>query len=162
MVLVVCGAGCGETGLTWAQVDQMIERDFPGTRAMTIEALEARLEVPGSPVRLIDVREAEEYRVSRLPGAVRMQDAGRIGALAAEAPDRPVVLYCSVGYRSAAVAHALQSRGFGNVYNLRGSIFAWANRGLPLEGPEGPTRRVHPYDSHWGRLLEAPHGTAWE
>lgn len=147
--------GCEDRSLTWGEVETMIERDFPGTPTMRIDALRDRLADPAADVRLIDVREPAEFAVSRLPGAIHEQDPQRIAALAEVNPGRTIVVYCSVGYRSAEVAKRLHQRGHGNVRNLRGSIFAWANRGLPLVGPDGPTDEVHPYDAHWGQLLDA-------
>ena len=70
----------------------------------------------------------------------------------AEPENREVVVYCSVGYRSSAIAASLQELGV-SVRNLRRSIFGWANQGLPLENAAGVTLFVHPFDETWGRLL---------
>ena len=51
------------------------------------------------------------------------------------------------------MARELHKRGFKNVSNLEGSIFAWANAGLPLENKNGVTKKVHGYDESWGKLL---------
>jgi hypothetical protein len=67
--------------------------------------------------------------------------------------DAPVVVYCSVGYRSAKVTAALQERGFTQVANLKGSIFRWANEGRPVVRGSTGVREVHPYDHTWGTLL---------
>ena len=40
------------------------------------------------------------------------------------------------------------------VFNLSGSIFAWVNQGNPVVNKQGPTRFVHPYNRHWGQLLD--------
>jgi len=69
--------------------------------------------------------------------------------------DLPIVVYCSVGVRSARLARALSATGAKQVFNLRGGIFEWANRGLPLVGPAGPARSVHGYDAEWAVLLDA-------
>jgi len=156
IVLLLVGlAGCAERSLTWDQVEAMIARDFPDTPTLSIDALRTRLDDPAAGVRLIDVRQPAEYAVSHLPGAVHEQDVDRIARRAEANPDQTVVVYCSVGYRSAGAAAALHQRGHENVFNLRGSIFAWANRDLPVVGPHGPTRQVHPYDAHWGQLLDS-------
>ncbi|MFP4203710.1 MAG: rhodanese-like domain-containing protein [Opitutales bacterium] len=154
LALPVALAGCEKPELTWERVEEMIARDYPSAPTRGIEEVRHELEAPGSDVLLVDVREEEEYAVSHLPGAIHEQDIDRIALLAEADPERPVILYCSVGYRSTGVAKQLHERGHGNIHNLRGSIFAWANRGLPLIGPDGPTREVHPYDAHWGQLLE--------
>jgi 3-mercaptopyruvate sulfurtransferase SseA len=65
----------------------------------------------------------------------------------------PIVVYCSVGYRSAGVVQALQTRGFSRVYSLEGSIFRWANEGRPVVRDGEQVFAVHPYDATRGRLL---------
>ena len=70
--------------------------------------------------------------------------------------NQPIVVYCAVGVRSARLARALSAAGAKRVLNLRGGLFDWGNRGLPLAGPSGPVRRVHGYDAEWAKLLDAP------
>lgn len=77
-----------------------------------------------------------------------------------------VVCYCSVGYRSSALAQELLSemrkpayeeiKSKIRIYNLEGSIFKWANEGKDLEDSRGrKTTVAHPYSSLWGKLLNA-------
>ena len=65
-----------------------------------------------------------------------------------------MVVYCSVGYRSAELARKLTARGHANVANLEGSLFAWANEGRPVYAGTRLADRVHPYDAAWGSLLK--------
>lgn len=97
---------------------------------------------------LLDVRMAEEFAVSHLPGAQRIAPDAN-GASLKEFLDRPVVVYCAVGYRSAKLARRLQALGHTNVSNLEGAIFAWASDGLPLAGGN----KVHPYNAMGRRML---------
>lgn len=104
---------------------------------------------------LLDVRTAEEFAVSHLRGAVRVDpDRPALGAI----PDdgRPVVVYCSVGWRSGTLGAQLVERGLERVYNLEGGIFGWANAGRPIWAEGRRAALVHPYDEEWGRLLRAP------
>jgi len=64
-----------------------------------------------------------------------------------------MVVYCSVGWRSSALAQRLLKHGVTNVANLEGSAFAWANEGRPLEAAGKPATKVHPYNSTFGKLL---------
>lgn len=96
-------------------------------------------------VLLMDVREPAEYALSHIPGA--------LPAGAPLPPGRDVVVYCSLGVRSADYAERLQGEGF-DVLNLDGGIFAWANEGHPLENEDGPTERVHPYNGFFGLFLD--------
>jgi len=77
---------------------------------------------------LLDVREPWEWRLGNLAehGAVLMPMA-ELDARIGEIPrDRPVVVYCRVGERSARAAARLIEEGFGPVYNLRDGLLAWA------------------------------------
>ena len=68
--------------------------------------------------------------------------------------DQRIVLYCSVGHRSSELAQFLMKKGYTEVYNLEGSIFAWANEGRPVYRGNERVKVVHPYDRTWGRLLK--------
>lgn len=87
-------------------------------------------------VYLLDVRTPEEYRQFRLANAHLIpidQVMQRLGELP---KDRPILVYCAVGSRSAQVFNYLARRGYPEVYNLDGGIYAWAQRGYPiLQGP---------------------------
>jgi rhodanese-related sulfurtransferase len=103
---------------------------------------------------LLDVRTTQEWEVSHLAGARRVEpNAPLETAIAGVAKDAPIVTYCAVGYRSGELATRLRAAGFTNVHNLEGSIFAWANEHRPLVQAGDPVTTVHPYSSFWGRLL---------
>ena len=76
--------------------------------------------------QLIDVRESFEYEMSNINGeniplAGILIEAGKISK------DKPVVIQCRSGARSAAALMQLEQRfGFTNLYNLKGGILAWA------------------------------------
>jgi len=154
LCLLALQAGCSDP-LTWRAVDRMIAADFPDVPAITTDSLAARLADSTAPrPLLLDARSPEEYAVSHLPGARRVDPrADSIMGVDTLARDRPIVVYCSVGYRSARVTAHLQDRGFTNVANLRGSIFRWANEGRPVVRDGTPVRAVHPYGTPWGTLL---------
>jgi rhodanese-related sulfurtransferase len=108
-----------------------------------------------SPV-LLDVRTPEEWNVSHLPGARRVDPSTSAETLAADLPkDTPIVTYCAVGYRSGEMADRLRVVGFSNVRNLEGSIFQWANEHRPLVRGDERVSTVHPYNRFWGHLLKA-------
>jgi rhodanese-related sulfurtransferase len=95
---------------------------------LTPEDLHARLQA-GESLQLIDVREPEEYNYCRIEGS-QLIPLGDIPARAGElATDRPVVLICHHGVRSAQALAYLQHRhGLLNLLNLRGGIHAWSGR----------------------------------
>lgn len=100
----------------------------------------------------LDARETEEYAISHLPGARRIgYDDPNFSILDEVDRSRPLVVYCTVGYRSERMANKLRDRGFSRVYNLYGSIYAWSLAGFPLEDKQGqPTEVVHTYNRKWG------------
>ena len=97
-----------------------------GPQKMSARELAHRL-ADGEPVFLLDVRERTEYELCHLDGAVLIpidmipNNRKRIPT------DRPVVVYCHHGIRSANVAQYLYAQdGLTNLYNLEGGINAWA------------------------------------
>ena len=138
-------------------MDRDLSARYPGLPTTTPERLAERLGTPEAPV-LLDARQPAEYAVSHLPGARRVDPDATAAELAEALGDvdrqREVVVYCSVGVRSGAVAERLREAGFEDVENLRGSIFRWANQGRPLVRDGQPVEVVHPYNAVWGRLLD--------
>jgi len=80
------------------------------------------------PFELIDVREAFEYEIARIDGA-KLIPLGEIAERADELPrERPIVVHCHSGQRSAQAVRLLQQRGFATVFNLEGGIDAWSDQ----------------------------------
>lgn len=106
----------------------------PGPAIPTIDVTEAerRLrEDPAGPI-LLDVRELGEFSEVRAPGAVLVptsQFQARVGELPA---DRPLMVVCHLGGRSAAVAGFLLRAGRTDVVNVEGGMDAWERAGLPV------------------------------
>lgn len=106
---------------------------------------------------LLDVRQPEEYAVSHLPGAIRVSPDASADQLRDDFDlSRPLVLYCSIGYRSSALAEQLIAAGATQAMNLEGSIFKWANEGRPLRRDGEATEQAHPYNRKYGRMLREP------
>ena len=112
---------------------------------------------PGS-VFLLDAREPGEYAVSHIQGAINSgYDHFDQTLLDSLDKTRPVVVYCSIGYRSEKIAQKLKKAGFTNVSNLYGSIFEWVNRGYPVVDASGrATPRIHTYNKKWGKWVNCP------
>ncbi len=154
--LVVAVSGCAaETERDWPTTKQLVRDAFPSVKQLTTQELADWLASDRPPPILLDARADDEFAVSRLPRAVSAPDVDAADAVIQElGPSRPVVVYCSVGYRSSALAKALQERGYEGVTNLEGSIFEWANAGRPVVRNGEPVEAVHPYDEDWGQLLD--------
>ena len=102
-----------------------------GPQKMSVQELADRL-TNGESVFLLDVRERPEYDLCHLEGAVHIP-VGMIPNNRRRIPtDRPVVVYCHHGIRSANVAQYLYAQdGLINLYNLDGGINAWAREVEP-------------------------------
>ncbi len=107
---------------------------------------------------LLDSRERLEFEISHLPGAVRVEPGEKPPSwLDTLARDRPIVVYCSVGYRSEKFARSLRASGFTEVSNLYGSLFEWVDRGhLVVDSTGAPTQQVHTYNETWAQWLTSP------
>jgi rhodanese-related sulfurtransferase len=148
----------GLFGVSWESVDEKIEREFPAVQKVSTQALLTRYESSGGnlPV-IIDVREGDEFRVSHLDDALNLESADAISDLIAQrglSKDTEIIVYCSVGYRSASVAADLQERGFTQVLNLEHSLFEWASNGYPMINAGGSTDKVHPFNRAWSVLVD--------
>ena len=138
-----------------AAFEQMLEELLSGSvPAIDTQALEKQL-AESDALILLDAREPDEYAVSHLQNARNVGfENFDIQSLADIDKNSPIVVYCSVGYRSEKIGEELQEAGYTNVINLRGGIFDWANQKLPLVNEEQETvTTVHPYDEEWGRWL---------
>jgi rhodanese-related sulfurtransferase len=138
-------------------VDALIARSVP---LVTTAELAVMMPQTAPPI-ILDSREKKEFEVSHLPTAqwIGYEDFD-LSRVASINRDKPVIVYCSVGYRSEKIGEQLLRAGFKNVMNLYGGIFAWANEKRALvDTAKHPVTRVHGYDKHWAKLLD-PHVNA--
>lgn len=126
LLLVIAAAASGAM-LLWSFFGNRVSginqvNTLEATRLMNDEAL------------ILDVREDNEWAVGRIPNARHI----RLGQLADQLAqlekfrDKPVVVYCRSGNRSARAGAMLKKAGFGNVNNLAGGIVAWEQANLPI------------------------------
>jgi rhodanese-related sulfurtransferase len=104
----------------------------PALPAINVAEAERRLrEDPAGPL-LVDVRERGEFADVRAPGAV-LVPMSEFAARAGELPrDRPLMVVCHLGGRSAAAAGFLIRSGWSDVVNVTGGMDAWERGGLPI------------------------------
>lgn len=141
--------------LAFKIIKRLTSRKFPIVEWITTKELAQWLEDPLKPQPVIlDARTDTEYAVSHLKNAQRIDPYHCNLVVSAELKDTPIVVYCSVGYRSARIAEQLKQGGFSHVYNLEGSLFKWANEERPIYKNDYSTSLVHPYNQHWGKLLK--------
>ncbi|MEH2270295.1 MAG: rhodanese-like domain-containing protein [Nostoc sp.] len=78
---------------------------------------------------LVDVREPSEYRSGHIPGATNIPLRTLARNLSKIPSDRPVVLYCSAGYRSAMGVMTLHLLNYDNVQGFPPSFAGWKASG---------------------------------
>jgi adenylyltransferase/sulfurtransferase len=82
----------------------------------------------GDDLLLVDVREPAEWDIVRIPGAVLIPKGDLPGRLSELPQDKPVVLYCKTGVRSAESLALLKNAGFANASHVQGGVTAWATQ----------------------------------
>ena len=87
----------------------------------------------GDDLKIVDVREPNEYQLNRIPGSV-LVPLGDVPKRYKELdPDGEIVVHCKMGTRSAKAADFLRSVGFKRVLNLRGGILDWVDKVDPSQ-----------------------------
>lgn len=134
------------------EIEKYIDNDVP---VITLEQIG---DFPMGSYILLDAREKEEYEVSTIPGAIHVgYDDFDESSLDNLPRDKKIIVFCSIGYRSEVIGRKFIKEGFNDVYNLYGSIFAWANAGKILVRPNGnTTKEVHTYNKKWSKWVINP------
>ena len=106
-------AAVGST-ISVTQLSSMLKEREEGTRDFT----------------LVDVREPNEYEINRVPGAVLIPKGEFLNgeALGKLSQDKPVVLHCKSGVRSAEALAVLKGAGFSDAVHVGGGVVAWVNQ----------------------------------
>jgi sulfur-carrier protein adenylyltransferase/sulfurtransferase len=133
---------CGENPTITGLIDY---DDFCGTVSeeasaaaigSTITALELQDWIDaGKSIALVDVREAAEYEIVKIPGS-RLVPKGEIlsgDALSTLPQDRQIVLYCKSGVRSAEALAAVKAAGFKDAVHVQGGVISWVRQVDPSQ-----------------------------
>ena len=88
-----------------------------------------------STVQLVDVRTPGEFQSGHIVGSVNwnIHDADFAQRISQLDKNRPVMVYCAVGGRSGNAASQLSKLGFTKVYDLKGGMNAWKEKGKALK-----------------------------
>ena len=106
-------AAAGST-ISVMQLDNMLKERAEGTRDF----------------ELVDVREPNEYEINKIPGSVLIPKGEFLNGRALEQlpQDKPVVLHCKSGARSAEALAVLKGAGFEDAVHVGGGVVAWVNQ----------------------------------
>ncbi|GAA1389442.1 adenylyltransferase/sulfurtransferase MoeZ [Pseudonocardia kongjuensis] len=104
-------------------------QDAAAGNTITVGELKQMIDA-GKDFQLIDVREPHEYEIVSIPGATLIpKDRILSGeALSEIAQDRPVVLHCKSGGRSAEALAALHRAGFADAVHVGGGVLSWVKQ----------------------------------
>lgn len=121
VLLAVAGQACTSTSTAGAQ------------QKLNPAEFEAMLKKDNS-IQLVDVRTPEEFAAGHIAGArlINIYDTDfntRIGQLD---KNKPVLVYCAAGSRSASAATTMSKMGFTRVYDLAGGMGAWRSAAKPV------------------------------
>jgi len=107
--------------------------DDAKTRVTEVTPLQAMNERSADTL-FLDVREANEWNLARIPGAIHIplgQVSSKIEDVATT--DRKIVIYCARGNRSALAADAMMKSGYTNVASMSAGIRGWMDAGGEIE-----------------------------
>ncbi len=102
------------------------------TPTLSVAELRARLN-DGSPLTLLDVRQAAEWDAGHIPGAVHLENGRLAWDRLPFDPDAPIALQCATGTRAMTGTSLLARRGFTNVFHVEGGFRAWQKAGFEVE-----------------------------
>jgi rhodanese-related sulfurtransferase len=135
-----------KSGTYQAMLKKLLSHTVPET---TVEEAKFKKEV-----FFLDAREPKEYAVSHIEGSTHVgYDHFDLSKMPVMPMDTPIIVYCSVGYRSEKIAEQLIAEGYTKVSNLYGGIFEWVNEEQPVYDKRGKTQKVHAYNKIWGVWL---------
>jgi rhodanese-related sulfurtransferase len=87
----------------------------------------------GNSAYFLDVRERSEWDAFHIPKTTLLP-LGQMAALADKFPkDKPIIVVCASGIRSAQGRDILKQAGYANVTSMTGGLTAWKAKGFPLE-----------------------------
>ena len=131
---VLCGPSATQKSLIdYPAFCGVVEASGPTTGEITARALSDALSGADPPM-LVDVRTPQEFELGHLPGATSIPVANLVDRAHDLSRARELVLYCSVGARSARASRMLRDLGFGRVRHLYGGMAAWASEVDPSVG----------------------------
>jgi adenylyltransferase/sulfurtransferase len=96
---------------------------------ISVAELKAKMD-SGEDFYLVDVREPSEFEIVRIPNSHLIPKQGFIdGSVLSTLPqDKPIVLHCKSGVRSAECLAVLKSAGFADASHVSGGVIAWAKQ----------------------------------
>ena len=111
----------------------LVEELRPHVNELSVEQVKQKLD-SGDNLQVIDVREDYEWQHGCVPNAIHLSKGvieRDIEALITD-KQKPLVLYCSGGFRSIISAYNLQKMGYVNVWSMSGGLRNWMAIDYPI------------------------------
>ena len=118
------------------QARELVDR----TERITAAAVAGQITAPAPPL-LLDVRTDREWNEAHIDGAVHIPLSQLAQRLEALPTDRPLIVHCASGYRSAIATSLIRREGLPQVANLVGGLAAWTAAQLPTVDASTPSGR---------------------
>ncbi len=151
LLLLISTFAQAQEGYKQKQFEKMLD----GLLEHSVPELEAKTMTYDSSVIYLDARELNEYKVSKIEGAIWVgYNDFNLSRVEKIDKNQPIIVYCSIGYRSEKVTEQLKANGFTNVSNMLGGIFEWANYNNNIvDSTNHHTNYIHGFDKTWGKWL---------
>jgi adenylyltransferase/sulfurtransferase len=126
---------CGER----PSIKELIDyEDFCGVRRndpnqvmhpdeVTVQEMKRALDDPSLGIKVIDVREPEEYSIARVEGVSLLPLSQLAQRFTELDPNNTYYIHCRSGWRSMQALEFLRRNGFTKLKNVRGGILAWSD-----------------------------------
>lgn len=113
-------------------VTSCLKNQVEGVQVLDVSKYEKKMTQPD--VQIVDVRTPEEFAEGHLENAINIDITAddfdtKIAALDKE---KPVMVYCKAGGRSAKASSRLNELGFKNISDLEGGIINWNSENKPI------------------------------
>jgi sulfur-carrier protein adenylyltransferase/sulfurtransferase len=93
---------------------------------VTVQDMKRALEDPALGIKVVDVREPDEYEIARVPGVPLLPLSQLNDRFTELDPNQQYYLHCKVGVRSLNALNFLRQQGFKYVKSVKGGINAWS------------------------------------
>jgi rhodanese-related sulfurtransferase len=130
LILILIALGIAVAGWYWyeGRWDRQLFSAEPGHVCVNLNAKEARAWLEAHPeTQVLDVRSADEFSKSALPGAVNISvgDAAFETKVSALNRQQAVLVYCAGGFRSRKAVERIKALGFENIQHLHRGYMSW-------------------------------------
>jgi adenylyltransferase/sulfurtransferase len=94
---------------------------------VTVQDMKKALDNPGLNIKVVDVREPDEYEIAKVNGVPLLPLSELPNRFTELDPNQQYYLHCKAGVRSLKALNFLRQQGFKYVKSVKGGITAWSD-----------------------------------